>query len=251
MPVRIFILSFFTLVIAAPPSDAQRFYTDLYEHCQQLQKATSSIAPERRDTLMLIGDTLLKMLHEKEKAEILFTGITDGSLTQLAQVWFYTALSFYKIRNIRVYSGGVRPDAINYRIVAALKRSGFTIMPVQGYSNNPVYFFNLGRNHPDYTIFAKSIDYHLNPHEGYLVVPVNPQVDHLDYAAYGAGCVIPYHWKRSDIWDDTQVEAMKYDEYNQEIGRDMFFLADYINRMMKEQEKERKNTRKKKKKKTP
>ncbi len=240
-----FLLFAVILLLFPERTEAQRFYSDLYEHCVQLQKATSSLPAERKDTLMLIGDTLMKMLHEKGKAEILFTGITDGSLTQLAQVWFYTAISFYRIKGIRVFSGGLRPDAINYRIVAALKRSGFTIMPVQGYSNNPVYFFNLGRNHPDYTIFAKSIDYHLNPHEGYLVVPVNPQVDHLDYAAYGAEYVIPYHWKRPDIWDDTQVEAMKYDEYNHEIGRDMFFLADYISRMMKEHEKERKKKKKK------
>jgi hypothetical protein len=248
MPVRIFILSFIILVIAAPHSDAQRFYTDLYEQCQQLEKATPAIAPERRDTLMLIGDTLLTMIRSRGHAEILFTGITDGSLTQLAQIWFYTALHYHKIKNIRVFSGGLRPDALNYRIVAALKRSGFTIMPVRGFSNNPVYFFNLGRNFPDYTIFAKSIDYHSNPHDAYLVVPVNPQVDHLDYAQYGAACVIPYHWKRPDIWDDTQVEAMKYDEYSREIGRDMFFLSDYLSRKMKAMEKEKKTSGKKKRK---
>ena len=249
MRIRNTMISLFVLFFLIPgKADAQRFYTDLYENCQQLQKATSAIPQERRDTLILIGDTLLHMVRERGEAKILFTGITDGSLTQLAQIWLYTALTFNKIKNIRVYSGGLRPDAINYRIVAALKRSGFTIMPVRGYASNPVYFFNLGRRQPDYTIFAKAIDYHSNPHDGYLVVPVNPQVDHLDYAGYGAEYVIPYHWKRPDIWDDTQVESMKYDEYNREIGRDMFFLANYISRKMKEQAKQKKHSGKKKKK---
>ena len=202
------------LLLAPQDLTAQRFYGEIYEHCQRLIKETGQIPANRRDTLVIIGDTLLKMIQERGKAEILFTGVTDGMLTQLAQIWFYTALNYHKIKNIKVYSGGLRPDAINYRIIAALKRSGFIIMPVRGFSDNPVYFFNLGRNHPDYTIFAKSIDYHLNPHAGYLVVPVNPQANTVDYAQYGASAVIPYHWKRPDIWDDTQVEAMKYDEYN-------------------------------------
>ncbi len=215
-----------------------------------MEKDISTIPGERKDTLLLIGDTLLDMIQQREKAEILFTGVTDGSLTQLAQIWFYTALNYYKVRNIRVYSGGLRPDAINYRIVAALKRTGFNIQPVRGYSDNPVYFFNLGRNYPDYTIFAKLIDYHNNPHEGYLVVPVNPQVDHLDYAQYGAAAVIPYHWQKPDIWNDTPVETIKYDEFTRKIGRDMFFLAHYLNQRLQTIAKDKKRSGRKKKKRT-
>ena len=239
----------FSLLFLMPgPTQAQRFYTNIFEVSQKMEKAISGIPAQRKDTLMLIGDTLLYMMDKKGKAEILFTGITDGSLTQLAQIWLYTALHYHKIKSIGVYSGGLRPDAINYRVVAALKRTGFNIQPVRGYANNPVYFFNLGRSFPDYTIFAKAIDYHYNPHEDYLVVPLNPDVDHLDYSRYGATVVIPYHWKRPDIWDDTQVEAMKYDEYCREIGRDMFFLAHYINLKIKEKAQEQKRSRKKKKK---
>jgi hypothetical protein len=119
-------------------------------------------------------------------------------------------------------------------------------MPVRGYSDNPVYVFNLGRNLPDYTIFAKSVDYHLNPHTGYLVVPVTTEADRPDYTQYGAAIVIPFHWKRPDLWDDTQVEAMKYDQINNEIGRDMFFLAGYIQTKLKARKKKDKDARKRK-----
>ncbi len=241
-------LIFSLIFLITGRAEAQRFYVDITDECQKLEKASSAIPAERKDTLMMIGDTLLRSLEKQGKAEILFTGITDGSLTQLAQIWFYTALTWHKIKDIRICSGGLRPDAINYRIVAALKRSGFNIQPVRGFSDNPVYFFNLGRSFPDYTIFAKAIDYHGNPHKNYLVVPVNPQVDHIDYTQYGATAVIPYHWERPDIWDDTQVESMKYDEYNREIGRDMFFLAHYIDQKIMAKEKSRKRAGKKKKK---
>ncbi len=226
---------------------AQRFYPVLYEECQHLTKEASHIPSSRRDTLRLIGDTLLHMLDTRGRGEILFAGVTDGSLTQLAQIWLYTALNYYKVSGIRVYSGGLKPDAINYRIVAALKRHGFTILPVQGYADNPVYFFNLGRMFPDYTIFAKSIDYHANPHDGFLAVPVNPAADQVDFSEYGACCVIPCHWQRPDIWDDTQVEAMKYDEYTFQIGRDMFFLAAYLSDKIKARQKEKRRARRRKK----
>ena len=244
-----FLLLLLFLFPGMPFLKAQRMYADLYEICQKMEKEAALLPATRKDTLRMIGDTLLKMIQQRGQGEILFAGITDGSLTQLAQVWFYTALSYHKVKNIKVYSGGLRPDAINYRIVAALKRTGYNIQPVRGYSENPVYFFNLGRSYPDYTIFAKAIDYHNNPHEGYLVVPVNPQVDHLDYGSYGAATVIPYHWQKPDIWNDTPVEVLKYDEFSRQIGRDMFFLACYIDQQLRAQAKGKKAAARKKRKK--
>ncbi|GEM_PF-5667501 len=239
------LLLVFFFFVPLPRSAGQRFYPALYEQCQRLAGEEGLIPGARRDTLRLIGDTLLHMIRERGQAEILFAGITDGSLTQLAQIWLYTALNYYKVGNVRVFSGGLRPEAINYRIVAALKRQGFTIMPMRGYAKNPVYFFNLGRNYPDYTIFAKAIDYHTNPHDGFLAVPVNPAADGIDYHEYGACCIIPCHWERPDIWDDTFVEAMKYDEYTRTVGRDMIYLAGYLHERIRAAKKAGKKRHKK------
>ncbi len=207
---------------------AQRFYQNLQEYCTRLSREISSVSAERKDSLLQIGDRILQMQQSKAPAEVMFTGVNNGSLSQLAEIWFYSAIHFYRIKNVKVYSGGIHPGAVGYRIVGTLKRCGFLIMPAGGTADNPVYFLNAGRNFPDYSIFAKAIDYRGNPHDKYLVIPLCPEADSINYRSYGAGAVIPFHWKTPSIWNDTAIESVKYDECTHEIARDIFFLANYI-----------------------
>jgi len=219
---------------------AQRFYQDLQEYCDRLSKEITSIPGARKDSLKIIGDFILQLRQNHKSVETLFAGSSNGTLSQAAEIWFYTALHFYKVKNIKPFSGGIHPGAINYRIVGAFKRCGFFIMPAGGYADNPVYFLNLGRNYPDYTFFAKPIDYHSNPHSHFLVIPVFPEVDTVDFQQYGAEKTIPCHWKNPSLWDDTSMENIKYDACIHKIGRDLFYLAGYIRDRLKSEKKKKK-----------
>ena len=233
----------FLFIVQSSGLYAQRFYQDLQDYCDQLAKEASSVPAPRKDSLKIIGDLLLEQQRDNSPATVMFTGRDNGSISQAAEIWLYTALHYYKLKNIKVYSGGIRPAAINYRIVAALKRCGFYIMPAGGYSDNPVYFLNLGRNYPDYTFFAKLIDYYTNPRDHYLVIPVLLEADSADYHRYGAERTIPYHWYNPSLWDDTAVESIKYDACIHEIGRDLFFLAGYLRDRIKSDKKKKKHRR--------
>ena len=224
---------------------AQRLYPELQDICSRLSHETSSIPAPRKDSLKFIGNYILQLQKDHSPAEVLFAGKNNGCLSQVAEIWFYTALHFYKIKNIKVFSGGIVPEAINYRIVGAMKRSGFLIMPAGGYSDNPVYFMSLGRNFPDYTIFAKPIDYRSNPHSHFLVISIQSQADSADYHFYGAEKILPYHWENPGLWDDTSVEPVKYDECIHEIGRDMIFLTGYIHGQLKADKKKKHGKKKK------
>jgi len=223
---------------------AQHFYPGLREYCYRLSKEISSVPADRKDSLTRIGNYVMEIQQEHDDAEILFAGKKNASLSQLAEIWSYVASRYYKISHIKVCSGGITPGAFNYRVAAALKRCGFFIMPGGGYANNPVYFINLGRDYPDYSLFAKSLDYYLNPHAGYLVIPVCPGMDSVNYTVFGAQKVIPFHWKDPALWNDTPMETRKYDQCSHEIARDMFFLMNYI---VEKDKADKKKRRKKKK----
>lgn len=241
---RFFSLAAMLILLGSFRAPGQSMYLKLSDYCRKLPSHFDEIPTSRKDTLKSIGQYILAKFEISQPAQILFADQNNAKLSQLAELWFYIAKHYYHIKNLSVYSGGLEPTSFDHRIVPSIQQAGMIIIPPQLYMDNLIYYINIGQRYPDYSMFAKPLDYHLNPHNHFLLVSLCDGTDTLDPAGYGADGKVLLSWDDPSGWDDTPVEFTKYQDCADEIARDMFFLMDYIKR---EQKALKKNKKKKKK----
>ncbi|NOY36315.1 MAG: hypothetical protein GXO83_01920 [Chlorobi bacterium] len=224
------------LLTASWSASGQSMYIRLRDYCKKLPAGFEEIPGFRKDSLNKIGNYILGKHEKGEPALILFADRNNAKISQLSELWFYIAQNYYKVKNVSVFSGGLEPTSFDHRIVPSIQHAGLILIPPQQYMNNLIYYINAGKRFPDYSMFAKPIDYHLNPHDHFLFVGTCPEMEKVSYLNYGAEQRVLLLWDNPSSWDDTPVEQKKYESCAAEIARDMFYIMDYV----KKEEKARK-----------
>ena len=240
---RHFLSGFFFLVICSALF-GQSFYMRLNDYCRKLPAHFENIPSSRRDSLNRIGEYILEKLQAGEQAQILFADRNNAKISQMAELWLYIAAHHYRVKDVIPYSGGLEPTNFDHRIVASIQKTGMVIVPPQQYMNHLIYYINIGMRYPDYSMFAKPVDYHLNPHNHFLMVGVCPEIQSIAAGIYGAEKKVLLLWDDPSMWDDTPMEIQKYESCMESIATDMFYLMDYVRKEMKARKRQRKKKKK-------
>lgn len=213
--------------------NGQGFYAKLKEYCSELPREFKKIPGERKIVLEQIGDYIYKTTSERETARLLYICTLNSRRSQFAQVWAQTAAYYYKLKNIKTYSGGYSEDAINYRILEALKKAGFSITAAEGYSQNPVYLLSIGQRYPDIFIFSKKYDFWQNPNEKYTTILCSKDLIDMNFKPAGTEEVFPLPYEDIQIYDNSTGNLLKNDEICHQVAREMFYVMDYVSRAKK------------------
>ena len=84
-----------------------------------------------------VTDTRFSTTIEKDGAELIFICTHNSRRSQFGQVWAHTASLYYRMNNIRSYSGGTESTAIPPGTLTAIERAGFGIEKTGGPDGNP------------------------------------------------------------------------------------------------------------------
>jgi hypothetical protein len=153
------------------------------------------------------------------------TGNTRRSM--LCSTMGNVAASYYGLTDLRFYSGGTDPDAINPRTVATLREIGLDIEPTgkeaprgKPGTANPVYQVRLGKG-LEWLEFSKRYDDASNPREGFAAIMVCSEADEACPKVAGATARIPVPYLDPKAFDGAPFESAKYAERRDDIGRFM------------------------------
>ena len=212
---------------------SQKLYNKLEEYCIPLPLEFDKIKDERKENLNILGEYILSNSPGKSGISLLFICDKNSRRSQFAQIWAQTAAYFYKIDNLKAYSGGLSETAINYRIMESLKRAGFTVTAAEAYSQNPFYLLSVGRKYPDILIFSKKYDYWNNPSTQFATIYCSKSEEFNHMEILGSEQIIELPYEDVEIFDNSFGGAEKNDQVCREIAREMFFVMDYVRREMK------------------
>jgi uncharacterized protein (UPF0218 family) len=88
-------------------ANAQKLDKDLIRYCQNLTTAMDEISDERKETLREIGDYLASELKKDNAANLVIICTHNSRRSHIAQLWLQTSATYYGIKGINTFSGGL------------------------------------------------------------------------------------------------------------------------------------------------
>lgn len=183
------------------------------------------IPEERISVLQLLIDYIQSKMDQSEAVNLNFICTHNSRRSQFSQVWAKAAADYYGI-SANCYSGGVEVTAFNERAVASIKRSGFKVS-AEG-EGNPIYsVWNAEEGEP-LQVFSKLFDDPINEADKFAAVMTCSHADENCPFIPGTEKRIPVQYEDPKAFDDTPLEAEKYDERSVQIASEMFYVFSKI-----------------------
>ncbi|CAN5443027.1 hypothetical protein BH11PLA2_BH11PLA2_15120 [soil metagenome] len=154
---------------------------------------------------------------------IICTGNTRRSM--LGATMGNVAAAYYGLPNIGFFSGGTEPDAFNLRTISTLKEIGLEIEATgqeatRGTKNhpNPIYAVKWGTG-LETREFSKKYGDAQNPQKDFAAIMVCSEADASCPKVTGASIRIPAPYLDPKAFDGAPIEAGKYAERRDDMGR--------------------------------
>lgn len=183
------------------------------------------ISNERKKVLQPLVEYIQKSVDNQGVANLNFICTHNSRRSQFSQVWAKVAANHYMIP-LNSHSGGVEITACNERTVASLERFGFEIQSDNS-TKNPVYTIFYDDFAP-IECFSKLFDHESSPTENIAAIMTCSHADENCPFIPGADERIPVRYNDPKAFDDTELEASKYDERSAEIASELFYTFSQI-----------------------
>lgn len=181
----------------------------------------SSLPDERKALLEPLVAYIKAKLEQGKPVNLNFICTHNSRRSQFTQVWAQVAAYYYGIE-IHAYSGGVEVTACNERTIASLKRAGFQIS-AEG-AENPKYQVSYTSEKSPLVLFSKLYDDSINPTSEFAAVMTCDHADANCPFIPGTEARVPLLYEDPKAFDDTELEAEKYDERSLQIATELFYV---------------------------
>jgi arsenate reductase len=176
------------------------------------------IPDNRKLILDKFKDYIQNKLEIGETPRLNFICTHNSRRSQFSQIWAQTAAAFFAI-DVECFSGGVELTAFNERAVASILRCGFKVEK-EG-EINPKYSVYYDTKSKPIVAFSKLFDDTPSP---FAAVMTCAHADENCPFIPAAECRIPVRYDDPKAFDDTALEAEKYDERSIQIASEMFYV---------------------------
>lgn len=176
------------------------------------------IPDNRKVMLDKFKDYIQNKLEIGETPRLNFICTHNSRRSQFSQIWAQTAAAFFAI-DVECFSGGVELTAFNERAVASILRCGFKVEK-EG-EINPKYSVYYETKSKPIVAFSKLFDDTPSP---FAAVMTCAHADENCPFIPAAECRIPVRYDDPKAFDDTALEAEKYDERSIQIASEMFYV---------------------------
>ncbi len=185
----------------------------------------SLLSEERKTVLTELINYIQQQRNAGKEVHLNFICTHNSRRSQFSQIWAQTAAYYYGI-NAQCYSGGVEVTAFNERAVESIKRSGFKVE--KSGEGNPKYAVYFANDASPLLAYSKIYDDTANAKIGFAAIMTCAHAD--DNCPYipGADKRIPIRYNDPKAFDDTPLEALKYDERSNEIANELFYTFSQI-----------------------
>lgn len=185
------------------------------------------ITDERKAILQPLTDFIQSKVSEKQEVRINFICTHNSRRSHLSQVWAQTIASYFNIKNVFCYSGGTEVTALFPMVAETLKKSGFEVKTLSE-NSNPVYSIKYAENVHPIIGFSKKLDDDFNPESEFAAIMTCSQADGGCPFIAGAEKRIPITFEDPKVFDNTSLQAEKYNERSLQIATELLYVFSQI-----------------------
>ena len=201
-----------------------KIFAPLLDLCSTLVGESNLIPKERKERL----DQLIHYFSDKykngitPKATVICTH--NSRRSHIGQLWLSVAGAYFNLPHLETFSGGTDITAFNPRAVQALKKVGFEIEAEDPSIENPVYKIRWKEEMRPYAAFSKKYDDSPNPSEDFAAIMVCSSADKGCPFVVGCDLRLALPFDDPKAFDETPLEAAKYEERCRDIGREILYV---------------------------
>ncbi|AWG23341.1 protein-tyrosine-phosphatase [Flavobacterium faecale] len=187
----------------------------------------TSISKERKAILQPLVDFIQSKYNEKKEIGLNFICTHNSRRSHLSQVWAQAAAAHYNIPQVVCYSGGTEATAMFPMAAKTLANAGFQIQMLSE-GTNPVYAIKYNQNQHPIICFSKTFDDAFNPQSGYAAILTCSSADQGCPFIAGAEKRIPIAFEDPKAFDNTPLQAEKYQERSIQIATELFYVFSQV-----------------------
>lgn len=194
----------------------------------KLEETIVSLAPdiiskERKMVLQPLVEYIKKKKATDEEIRLNFICTHNSRRSHLSQIWAQTLAYYFRIKNLRCYSGGTEATAMFPKVGETLAKQGFMIQKLSE-NNNPVYAVNYTENEHPIICFSKTYDNHFNPSSDFGAIMTCDSANEACPIVKGAEVRFSITYEDPKIFDNTPQQAEKYQERSRQIATELLFV---------------------------
>lgn len=186
-----------------------------------------SISSERKTVLHPLIDFIQSKVNANQDIRLNFICTHNSRRSHLSQIWAQTAAAHYGIKNVFSYSGGTEATALFPMVAQTLTKTGFQIQTLSE-GNNPVYSVKYNENDAALICFSKTYDDAFNPQSEFAAILTCSSADNGCPFISGAEKRIPITFEDPKAFDNTPLQAEKYQERSIQIATELFYVFSQI-----------------------
>lgn len=190
-----------------------------------------AVPAERKVVLDEIAGTIATRLKEGGEANLTFICTHNSRRSHMSQIWAQTAAYYYRLNEVRAFSGGTEATACNCRTVTAMRRAGFDISDATA-GDNPLYLVRYAQDRPPIRAYSKLYNADANPERGFIALMTCSAADKSCPVVQGSVARFAIHYADPRLCDDTPTETTAYNARCREIAREMFYIMSRVHRQM-------------------
>lgn len=187
-----------------------------------------SISEERKAALQPLIDFIQSKASESLEIRLNFICTHNSRRSHFSQVWAQTMATYFNIKNVFCYSGGTEATALFPMVVQTLQESGFEIKPISE-GTNPIYSIKFADNEHPIVGFSKLLEDDFNPKSGFAAIMTCDSANEACPFVPGAEKRIPITFEDPKAFDNTPLQAKKYNERSLQIATELGYVFSQIN----------------------
>jgi len=184
-----------------------------------------AVSEEREPVLHLLVDYIQSKLQADQPIQLNFICTHNSRRSQFSQLWAQVAAHAFDIPAM-CFSGGTEATAFNERAVASIQRAGFQV--TQSGTDNPLYQVTFAEKTTPLSMFSKKYDDPSSSNSGFAAIMTCSDADENCPYIPGAEKRIPLRYEDPKAFDDTEEEAVKYDERSLQIATELLYVFSNI-----------------------
>ncbi|TYP96510.1 arsenate reductase [Tenacibaculum adriaticum] len=194
-------------------------------------KKNITLTEERLTLLKSIATKIVNELADRNKLNLNFICTHNSRRSQIAQVWSFYAIEYFKLTSIHPFSGGTEVTAFHRNTVKSLQKVGFEFSVVDFSHQNPRYLITFKDTRKSILGFSKTFDNEANEFP-YIAITTCDNAD--ENCPFIPDAIHRFHLPYIDpkIADNTEFQQEKYLETNQQIAGEIFILFNEVSKQL-------------------
>lgn len=197
-------------------------------YCDDLEKGFSSIEPERKILLEKISQYIIQKKQENKPTRLVYVCTHNSRRSHFGQIWSQVAAHYYKINNVRTFSGGTEATSFNINAINAIKSVGFNVDKTTN-GTNPIYHLNYCDTKKPIDCFSKVYNDDVNPKNEFAAIMTCSDAEMNCPFISGVELRIGTTYDDPKAFDNTPLQDIKYNERCKQIALETFYVFSKIN----------------------